>query len=194
MKKMLTALLAAAVAGALFISAPLVAMPKGTENYNKSALRATSADCDTDNSLTLVGPEKLWPPNHKYYDGELYVLAVGDANETIDLTTRGTHNQYESDTGAEMNGSGNTADDITTNDPDADPTSESTDAQPVALEPGTGRVQTDWLVRAERSGRVKEGREYTLSGTAVFGDGDTCNVSYKFLVPHDMRISNRPQS
>jgi hypothetical protein len=191
MKKMLTALLAAAVAGALFIASPLGAAPKGTEDYNKSELRATATDCEDGNSLTLVGPEKLWPPNHKYYDGDLYVLAVGDEDEDIALTTTGTHNQYDADTGAEMNGSGNTADDITTNDADADPTPNSTEAQPAALENGVGEVQTDWLVRAERSGRVKEGREYTLSGSATFEDGDTCNVSYTFLVPHDMRISNR---
>jgi hypothetical protein len=190
MKKMLTALLAAAVAGALFISSPLGAAAKGTENYNKSELRATSTNCENGNSLTLVGPEKLWPPNHKYYEGDLYILADGDEGEEITLTTTGTHNQYDADTGTEMNGSGNTADDITVNDDDAELTTEPGDPQPAALEEGTSAVKTDWDVRAERSGQMKEGRTYTLSGTATFEDG-SCDVSYSFLVPHDMRKSTR---
>jgi hypothetical protein len=188
MKKMLTALLAAAVAGALFVASPLGAMPKGTEEFNTS--KATVYECDG-GTLTLNAPEKLWPPNHKYYE-DVYVLAeADDENDEVSLTTTGTHDQYDADTGAEQNGSGNTADDITVDDEGAELTPESTDAQPVALEEGTGSVQTDWLVRSERSGRDKTGRTYALDGTATFGDGEPCSGGVEMLVPHDMRPSNR---
>jgi hypothetical protein len=193
MKRFITALLAAAVAGALFVASPLVAMPKGTENYNKSSERDAAAadECGKGNSATLVAPETLWPPNHKYYDGELFVQAVDTDGQSITLSTTGTHDQYDGDTGAEQNGSGNTGDDITVADPDGGAlTEESTDAQPVAAETKSGTVRTDWVARAERSGRFKEGRTYTFSGTATFSDG-SCTVSTTFAVPHDMRKSNR---
>ena len=190
MKKMLTALLAAAVAGALFVASPLGAMPKGTEEFNKSDVRAEGADCGDGNSLTLVGPEKLWPPNHKYYEGDLFINAQDDDGGEIALETDGTHDQYDADTGTEQNGSGNTADDITVDDEDAEVTTEPGDPQPAALEEGTGEVQTDWAARSERSGRDKTGRTYTLHGLATFDDG-SCEVTATFLVPHDMRPSNR---
>jgi hypothetical protein len=189
MKKMLTALLAAAVAGALFIAAPLGAAPKGTEHFNKATERDSEQDCGEGNTLAISAPTKLWPPNHKYFDEDLYVVARDAGDGEISLTTTGTHNQYDED-GTEMNGAGNTSEDITVIDEDAQLTEDSTDTQPVAEEVGNSEVRTDWAARAERSGRDQAGRIYTLSGTAVFEDG-SCSWSYNFAVPHDMRPSNR---
>ena len=190
MKKMLTAMLAAAVAGALFIAAPLVAAPPGTENYNKSGV--VVYDCEG-GSLTFTAPSDLWPPNHKYYE-DISVLATSDdPEEELVLTTTGTHDQYDADTGVEQNGAGNTADDITVDDDEAaviQENSDSSDPQIVAVENGTGTVLTDWQARAERSGRDQTGRVYTLSGDTEFS-GQPCSFEVTMTVPHDMRPSNR---
>lgn len=188
MKRFAAGLLAAAVVGALFVASPLVALPKGTENYNHSAVRDTGENCGPGNAVDLVAPEKVWPPNHKYYDGELHVVATDEQNQMITLATTGTHDQYDGD--IEDNGAGHTADDITVIDEDADVTTDPGDAQPAAVEENTGEVQTDWAARAERSGRFKEGRTYTFSGIAEFTDG-SCAVTFDFNVPHDMRASER---
>lgn len=189
MKRILTALLAAAVAGALFVAAPLGAAPKGTEHFNKATERDSGQDCGPGNSLAISAPTKLWPPNHKPFDEGLYVIAEDAQGGGITLTTTGTHNQYD-DEGVEERGAGNTVNDITVIDEDAEFTADSTDHQPVAEEMGSGEVQTDWSALAERSGRDPEGRIYTLGGTATFQDG-SCSWSYNFAVPHDMRPSNR---
>jgi hypothetical protein len=187
MKKMLTALLAAAVAGALFIAAPLTAAPKGTENFNKSF--ATQAqDCGDGNELLIWAPAKLWPPNHKYYE-DIHGLATSQSDGQIVLTTIGTHNQYVD--GAEMNGSGNTTNDLTVTDDQAGVTPSDDDTQITAVESSSGQVQTDWAARAERSGRDLDGRAYSLYANAEFPDGGSCEVDVEFIVPHDMRPSNR---
>ena len=189
MKRFVTALLAAAVAGALFVASPLIAAPKGTEHFNQNTERDSAQDCGEGNTLAISAPTKLWPPNHKYFEG-LYVLAEDTDGGAIELTTTGTHDQYDADTGAEMNGSGNTADDMAVTDDEAEVTSAENDPQPAAVETGSEEVQTDWAARAERSGRDQTGRTYTLGGTAVFEDGE-CSWSWNFEVPHDMRPANR---
>ena len=190
MKRFLTALLAAAVAGALFVAAPLGAAPKGT-NHNNSAV--TSGTCSDDgDTITILAPEKLWPPNHKYFD-DLQVVVTDDDAQEVTLTTRGTHDQYDGDT--EQNGSGHTADDIVVNPLDEGADKISADGAPefVAEEIDTGGVTTDWVARAERAGRDEDkgGRTYTLTGDSVAANGDTCHHSVTFNVPHDMRPSNR---
>lgn len=187
MKRYITALLAAAVAGALFVASPLVAMPKGTENYNKSF--ETAGDCSGDDTMTVLAPEKLWPPNHKYYE-DISVTATDGSGQRVDLVTDGTHDQYDGDT--EANGSGNTADDIASNDADAVDGPDSTSTHPVAMEGSdTGTVTTDWVARAERAGTIKDARVYTLHATSTSADGDSCEATVQFEVPHDMRKSNR---
>jgi hypothetical protein len=193
MKRFLTAVLASAVAGALFVASPLIAAPKGT-NHNNSSDQPGTCDGGSGNSLTLRAPEKLWPPNHKYFE-DINVLAVGQPDESINLTTTGSHEQYvEGDSGLEeQNGSGNTADDITTNEEGLMGSPGEQDGYPavVADEMGTESVQTFWKARAERSGRDQTGREYKLSALAEFGDGGTCSGTVTITVPHDMRPSRR---
>ena len=187
MKRRVLALAAAGAIGAGIFAAPLVAAPPGTNHNNSDEHAAT---CSGDNELVVRAPEKLWPPNHKYYT-DIYALATDGGDGPVELVTTGTHNQYDGDTGTETNGSGNTADDITINDEDAELTDDSTDAQPAAFESGTGSVQTDWQARAERSGRLQEGRTYTLTADASFSDGSSCSIDVDFTVPHDMRPSRR---
>lgn len=200
MKKMLTALLAAAVAGALFVAAPLTASPPGTENFNKTF--AHEFPCDNGNQLAIYSPDKLWPPNHKYYE-DIYVVAT-DANDgQVTLVTTGSHDQYvEGDSGIEeQNGAGNTADDIVVDDEQASVVQESNEdsgfPQIVATEADNGSntdqgsVRTDWDARSERSGRDQTGRSYTLTADATFSDGSSCAGDVTMVVPHDMRPANR---
>ena len=180
-------ILAAGVTGALAFALPLTALPKGTEHYNKSG--DTVVQCNG-SKLVFHAPSDLWPPNHKYYD-DITVTYVDAEGDSVTLTSDGTHNGYDGDTGAETNGSGNTADDITSDDAQATAGPGSTATHPVAFETGEGTVTTDWDARAERSGRIKEGRDYTLHAIGQSEDGDRCEGSVVMHVPHDMRKSNR---
>lgn len=188
MNRRLLTVAAAGATAAFALALPLSALPKGTEHYNKSADK--TVDCG-DSALTFHAPSDLWPPNHKYYDDITVTYTDDQATDTVTLTTDGTHDGYDGDTGAETNGSGNTADDITSDDADAVDGPDTTSTHPVAVEDGTGSVTTDWDARAERSGRIKEGRNYTLHAIGESSDGDTCEGSVVMHVPHDMRKSNR---
>ena len=194
MKRFITALLAAAVAGALFVASPLVAAPKGT-SYNKSADHITA--CGESGSINIFAPDKMWPPNHKYVE-DLAITATDANGGQVDLMTTGTHNQYvDGDNGLEeQNGAGNTADDITSDDAEAtivESNDENSGFPNVVATEGSpdGEVVTDWKARAERSGRDQAGRVYTLTADAKFSDGQTCSASLTMTVPHDMRPSNR---
>lgn len=190
MNRRILTLVAAGAAAAFALALPLSAAPKDT-NHNKSAA-TDSANCDT-NDLTIVAPEKLWPPNHKYYTG-ISVTADDGQDGAVTLETTGTHDGYDGDTGTETNGSGNTADDITTNGEDPAFTTTTNDENGetvVHSESGDDVVTTNWQARAERSGRIKEGRNYTLTAVATFSDGEECTHSVSFNVPHDMRPANR---
>lgn len=189
MNRRIVAVAAAGTAAAFALALPLSALPKGTEHYNKSG--DTVITCG-ENKLTFHAPSDLWPPNHKYYD-DITVTYTDPDGGTVTLTTDGTHDGYDGDTGAETNGSGNTADDIRSDDTTATDGPDSTSTHPVAVENDSdGSVTTDWDARAERSGRIKEGRNYTLHAIGESSDGDApCEGSVVMHVPHDMRKSNR---
>ena len=191
MNRRIATIIAAGAAGAFAFALPLTALPKGTEHYNKSG--DTVIKCG-DDTLTLHAPSDLWPPNHKYYE-DITVTYEDSDGGMVTLTSDGTHDGYDGDTGTETNGSGNTADDITSDDAEATITKgEGEDGRPnvVATEgDNDGSVTTDWDARAERSGRIKEGRTYTLTASGSSADGDTCEGSVQMRVPHDMRKSNR---
>lgn len=195
MNRRILTLLAGGTAAAFALALPLSAAPKNT-NHNTN-LPPNTKNCGGDNNITIVAPEELWPPNHKYFTGISVTADDGEDNKTVTLETTGTHNQPDGDTGG--NGSGNTADDITTDG--EDPTIvTSDDGQTVVAEEksDTGTVTTNWKARAERAGTLKPGRTYTLSAIATFADGDStgdnnpnCTHSVTFTVPHDMRKSTR---
>ena len=94
------------------------------------------------------------------------------------------HDQFLPD-GEEINGAGNTDDDIT---------------PAMGTPSGTGSVVQDFLIRSERSGRVQEGRNYTISGAVEFTNSDpvdptpllatTCDFSFSIFVPHDQGNGN----
>lgn len=139
---------------------------------------------------TYTGPLELWPPNHKYDQGTLTVTA-NDLEDGVNVVFTAVHDQFVTDatTGeaVEMNGSGNTTDDIV----------------PAAGElNGTGSVSQVFDIRSERSGRMLEGRTYTISGTATFTDdlvadgsarpitGTSCDFEFNITVPHDQGKGN----
>jgi hypothetical protein len=188
-------MLAAGTAGAFAIAGPLGALPKGTEDYNKNGAPVTIGCDNGDDSITYAAPPALWPPNHKYYK-DIVVTANGDSGDTIDLTTTGTHNQYEGD--VEQNGTGNTGDDVRPADGVFNSSQgEDGNAEFVAHQQGTGSAAETWWARAERSGHKSaadaQGRVYTFSYNATF-NGVPCYSSaktFEVVVPHDMRQANR---
>lgn len=186
----------AIVATGLSAVFPAGALPKDVrDSYNKSAPTQYASGCgaDQEHQLYFDGPAKLWPPNHKYYAGGIAVTAVDtDSSDGsgIELTSTGTHNQYDGDT--EWNGSGNTADDIKSGGTDDDATVKGV----ATTDSGDGTVAITWMVRSERSGHksdaLGEGRVYTITGHALFeDDGSTCDGEWKITVPHDMSPKNR---
>lgn len=142
------------------------------------------ADGNPVGTITYVGPQKLWPPNHKYADATV-TATDEDPDDMVSLTTTGTHDQFDSE-GAELVGSGNTDNDI----------------EPAAQTEvsGTGSASQSFTVRSERSGTRLEGRTYTITADAMFSDSDgdgsseemsMCHAEFQIVVPHDMRPANR---
>lgn len=145
----------------------------------------TGSDDRPAGTVTYNGPLKLWPPNHKYNNATV-TWADEDSGDDINVAFSATHDQYDGDTGAEEKGAGNTADDIT----------------PAAGQDilATGSYTQAFKIRAERSGRFKQGRTYTIHYDVTFSDSDDdnssedatlCSGDFKITVPHDMRPSNR---
>jgi hypothetical protein len=172
-----------------------VSFARGGDNP-KEVRGSETQECDDDTlginvgDETYAGPLELWPPNHKYDQGTLTVTA-NDAEDGVNVVFTAGHDQFvtdaESGEAVELNGSGNTADDIT----------------PAAGElNGTGVVSQVFDIRSERSGRVLEGRTYNISGTATFTDdlvadgsarpvtGTSCDFSFLITVPHDQRVES----
>ena len=173
-----------------------VAVARGGQNP-KEERGTVTLPCEDDifgtvGAESYAGPLELWPPNHKYDQGTLTVTAT-DAADTVNVVWTATHDQFVTDatTGqaVEMNGSGNTSDDIT----------------PAAGElTGTGTVSQVFDIRSERSGRVLEGRTYTIEGTATYTDdliadgsasplGSSCDFAFTITVPHDQGKGNDPE-
>lgn len=163
-----TWLAATTVAGisTAFMIAPSVHADPG----NKYPSTTVTQPCGDDSTVSYAGPLKLWPPNHKYVP--VAVTVTDGSGDEVTLATEGFHNQYTDD-GSESNGSGHTVDDVN---------------PPAATSSGSGTTTNAHDVRAERSGRFKEGRTYTLRYEATADNGlSQCVGEFTLLVPHDMR-------
>lgn len=174
------------VVGVSLLGALAVALP-GTAGGNKGAPTASTRYCadgdssapdstGTKDTVTLNGPLKLWPPNHKFVDEP--VTAQDDDNAggvSLTLTP-----QLADATGGD--GGAN-------HDPDWNSTS--ADGKTFTASDTDGSVTAAFQLRAERSGKG-EGRTYTIAWTATF-DGQQCSSSdagqtpFVITVPHDMR-------
>jgi len=178
MRKFLTFLALAGLVSSLAFASSLSAAPGNKyENITRDADDDCQGTDDTgDGSLivSITGPEKLWPPNHKYVPVSLTATDT-DAMNQVELATEGTHDQYATagDESSEINGAGNTTDDVS----------------PLTDEdgPNAGSATTNHELRAERSGTDQTGRTYTITYEAMGGPDDSCVGSFTILVPHDMR-------
>ena len=129
-------------------------------------------DCGMGNSISFTGSPTLWPPNHKY---RTYTIVAQSSNpmDIVSLDSAATSDEVID--GEELNGSGNTTDDVKPNP--ADDNGMETD----------GRASVTQQARGERSGRG-DGRTYTFHEMATFGFGTMpCNADFTVTVPHDQR-------
>jgi hypothetical protein len=128
--------------------------------------------------VNFVGPDTLWPPNHKFVDESVTALA-DTASENVSITvTPVVTDAVGGDGGAQ-------------HDPDYTP-----GGSPSAM--GAGSATVDYALRSERSGRG-DGRTYTITWKASFDNGaNTCSSDdgkeghhpFVVTVPHDMRNKN----
>jgi hypothetical protein len=149
LKLRIAALAAAGVLGASAFAAGGIA---GPEFKNKYAASEQTEPCG-DDDVTYTGPPSLWPPNHKMQDVALTATDADDDHVTLE--TMAAHEEFVD--GEELNGSGNTSDDVS---PAADADS------------GEGTATTNHALRSERSGRG-DCRVYTIDFIATFDDGST---------------------
>jgi hypothetical protein len=162
-----------ALVAAVALAGPVLAGANGNavgKTYPTS--QNTVHDCGNNRSITFAGPATPWPPNHKYFAA--VITARGDGDDQVSIDSAGTHDEYTS-ADEEMNGSGNTVDDVS----------------PVNAQDGPHNnvASVTQSIRSERSGQG-DGRVYTFTVTGTF-DGNECSATFTSNVPHDMRPSNR---
>jgi hypothetical protein len=155
-----------AVAAAAALAVPAFADKPGDNDTTKTSHGTTTFDCDG-GTVSLEGPQTLWPPNHKMVD-QLAVAQSDDEGEAVSLTLTPALEDALGGDGGEQH--------------DPDWSGELTGA-------GQGRAEVPFAVRAERSGKGT-GRTYVIDWTATFGD-DTCSSAddgqapFEIFVPHD---------
>ena len=166
----------AAVAGIGLLGALAFALP-GAAGGNKYDDSTVERDCGDGDTVTLVGPLKLWPPNHKMVDEA--VTAVDGSGDGVTLTLTITPTDVAGGDGG------------TQHDPDYNPEP----AELVASGSGDTGATVPFALRAERSGKG-DGRTYTIDWVAEFDNGGkTCEsetdaedgLEFVIAVPHDMR-------
>lgn len=168
------------------VMALLMPTAASAQNGNGKNPRTTdqnqTVECDN-GDVTFEGPEQMWPPNHKLFPASLTFLPGEDGNPYAYMAET-AHNQVEGD--MELNGSGNTPweTDFAFVDEDG-----STRNMIAGMDEGDQTFPMQ--VRAERSGRDKDGRTYTLSGTVTFGEnGEPCDFVFSVHVPHNQGKGN----
>jgi len=168
--------------GAVVAAATGIALPTLGASGNKYDPSTVSFTCKnsttgaTDGTVTLVGPLKLWPPNHKFVDEPVTAQAT-DPNGNVSLTLTPTVDDATGGDGGPQH------------DPDFN--ANSSDGKTLTAM-GTGSATAALQLRAERSGKG-DGRTYTINWHADWGNGDSCDSSdsdkapFIITVPHDMR-------
>lgn len=170
--------------GAVVAAATGIALPTLGASGNKYDASTTQFVCknsttgQTDGTVTLVGPLKLWPPNHKMIDEPVTAQATNSSN-TVTLTLTPTVDDATGGDGGPQH------------DPDFN--ANSSDGKTLTAS-GTGSATAALQLRAERSGKG-DGRTYTIDWMVNWGNGDNCSSSdgqgdhapFVITVPHDMR-------
>jgi hypothetical protein len=164
-------------AGALVLALGVAVPTMANGGGNKYAAQATTISCDDDqpgggsgDTVTLNGPLKLWPPNHKFVD-EPVTATSGNSNDNVTISLTPTADDAAGGDGGPQH------------DPDFTPD------QPAGN--GTGSATASMQLRAERSGKG-DGRTYIIDWTAMFGQRsctstDGSHPAFEVTVPHDMR-------
>jgi len=170
---------AGAVVLALGIAVPTMANNSG----NKFDSVTTTRDCGDGDTVKLVGPEKLWPPNHKFV-AEPVTATDGDSSQNVSISVYPDILDAEGGDGGPQH------------DPDANASS---DDPLVAMGQGTATAALE--LRAERSGKG-DGRTYTINWMATFDNGskhcdsdpngDANHQPFTVTVPHDMGVGGGP--
>jgi len=170
--------------GAIVAAATGIALPTlgaSGNKYDASTIQFTcknSTTGATDGTVTLVGPLKLWPPNHKMINEPVTAQSTNSGN-TVTLTLTPTITDAAGGDGGPQH------------DPDFNA---STDDGKSLVASGTGSATAGLQLRAERSGKG-DGRTYTVDWSVDWGNGDSCSSTdgnddhapYVITVPHDMR-------
>jgi hypothetical protein len=154
----------------------------GNGNNPRTTDQNQTVECDN-GDVTFEGPERMWPPNHKLFPASL-TFSPGEDGNPYSYMAETAHNQVEDD--MELNGSGNTPweSDFAFVDDDG-----STQTMIAGMDEGDRIFPMQ--VRAERSGRDKDGRTYTLRGMVTFGEnGMPCDFEFSVHVPHDQGQRN----
>lgn len=150
----------------------LVAGPSSARSWGDGT--DDCGDGDGGHELTW-SPTSVWPPNHKYVDVTITYSDDDPDHQLMIVATSASHDEMLPD-GSELNGGGNTTDDV---------------VLPANGSSGTGSVSTTLSVRGERSGRG-DGRVYTVNFTTKSMDengqeDNDCSGSVTVGVPHDCR-------
>ncbi|MGH2755212.1 MAG: hypothetical protein ACRDLB_12390 [Actinomycetota bacterium] len=182
MKKSLVLMAASAIIVAGFSTPGVAKRFAQTETLTQECTNALGM---ATGSVVYEGPTELWPPNHKYVPATVtFIDEDSDPAAGDDLMAEFMAGHDQIIDGEEINGAGNTDEDIT---------------PAVGMPSGTGTVVQDFLIRGERSGRVKEGRNYTIAGAVEFSDSnmnassvdtEACMFSFTIHVPHDQGNGN----
>jgi hypothetical protein len=168
----------AGVVAAMGIAAPSVA------GGNKYAATETIRDCGDGDTVTLDGPLKLWPPNHKFVD-EPVTATDGTSAKPTDGASNATTLTITPEVADAVGGDGGSA-----HDPDWQLADGTTGDSFMAS--GDPSATAELQFRAERSGKG-EGRAYTITWAATFDGGskkcsssDSGQSPFTVEVPHDM--------
>jgi hypothetical protein len=152
-----------------------VALPTMAGSGNKYDAVTSTADCGGGDTVALVGPLKLWPPNHKFVD-EPVTATDSDSTQGVTISV------YPTVTDAAGGDGG----------PQHDPDANASEEAPLT-DSGTGSATAALQLRAERSGKG-DGRTYAINWTATFDNGSkTCSSNdsdqdpFYVTTPHDMR-------
>ncbi|MDQ1699766.1 MAG: hypothetical protein QOG34_1629 [Frankiaceae bacterium] len=168
--------------GAVVAAATGIAMPTLGASGNKYDASTVQHICKnsttgaTDGTVTLVGPLKLWPPNHKMIDEPVTAQSSGGSG-TVTLTLTPVITDATGGDGG----------------PQHDPDFNANDSNGETLTAtGDGSATAGLQLRAERSGKG-DGRTYTINWDVKWPNGDDCNsgqtgqAPFVVTVPHDMR-------
>jgi hypothetical protein len=164
--------LALGLAALTGLAVPALADKPGDTDTTKTSNGTQTRTCGSHGTVSLAGPETLFPPNHKMVDETGTATSTGTA--TTGTTTLTLNAASVDDV---VGGDGNT---------ETDSSAASTGTSPT----GSRTATVPYQVRAERSGKG-DGRTYTIDWTATFDDGSTCKSSdsgqtpFTVSVPHD---------